>query len=58
MMADTSPEIVARVTAPQAIKRIGEPEEVGAAVSFLCSDKAAFITGVTLPIDDGFLLGS
>jgi len=58
MMADTSPEIVARVTAPQAIKRIGEPEEVGAAVSFLCSDRAAFITGITLPIDGGFLLGS
>lgn len=33
--------------------RIAEPEEMAEAVMFLCSDKAAFITGVALPIDGG-----
>ena len=33
--------------------RIGEPEEVAAAVVWLCSDEASFITGVGLPVDAG-----
>ncbi|MFT4604544.1 MAG: NAD(P)-dependent dehydrogenase (short-subunit alcohol dehydrogenase family) [Rhodothermales bacterium] len=35
--------------------RIGTPEEVAAAVIFLASDDAAFITGAALPIDGGRL---
>lgn len=34
--------------------RIGEPEEVAAAVAFLASDEAGWINGVTLPLDGGF----
>jgi len=33
---------------------IGAPEDVAEAVGFLCSDKADYITGVTLPVDGGF----
>jgi NAD(P)-dependent dehydrogenase (short-subunit alcohol dehydrogenase family) len=33
--------------------RVGLPEEVAAAVVWLCSDAAAYITGVDLPIDGG-----
>jgi NAD(P)-dependent dehydrogenase (short-subunit alcohol dehydrogenase family) len=40
------------------MRRIGRPEEVAAAVVWLCSDQAAFITGATLPIDDGKLAGA
>ncbi|MGI5200331.1 SDR family oxidoreductase [Spirillospora sp. CA-108201] len=39
------------------LARIGEPEDVGAAVAFLASDAAAWITGETLVIDGGALLG-
>lgn len=35
--------------------RMGEPEEFGAAVAFLCSPAAAYINGINLPVDGGRL---
>jgi NAD(P)-dependent dehydrogenase (short-subunit alcohol dehydrogenase family) len=37
------------------LRRVGRPAEVASAVVFLASPKASYITGVTLPIDGGFL---
>jgi len=39
------------------MKRLGEPAEVGAACAFLCSRHAGYITGQTLGIDGGSLVG-
>ena len=36
------------------MSRRADPDEIAAAVSFLCSDEASFITGVALPVDGGF----
>ncbi len=36
--------------------RVGEPEDVAAAVAFLASADAAWITGHTLPVDGGLLV--
>jgi 3-oxoacyl-[acyl-carrier protein] reductase len=32
---------------------LGRPEDFGAAVAFLCSEQARYITGVGLPVDGG-----
>ncbi len=39
------------------VGRTGQPQDVAAAVAFLLSDAAAFINGVVLPVDGGFLTG-
>lgn len=39
------------------VRRLGEPEELAAAVTFLCSPEAAYINGVNLPVDGGRLAG-
>lgn len=38
--------------------RVGEVEDVARAALFLCSDEAAWITGVNLPVDGGLTAGS
>jgi NAD(P)-dependent dehydrogenase (short-subunit alcohol dehydrogenase family) len=45
------------VSASTALGRIGEPEDVASAVAFLVSDAASWITGETLVIDGGQVLG-
>lgn len=41
----------------QAIARMGETHEISEAISFLLSDQASFVTGVSLPVDGGLTLG-
>jgi NAD(P)-dependent dehydrogenase (short-subunit alcohol dehydrogenase family) len=40
--------------ANQPINRLGEPEEIAAAVLWLCSPGASFVIGVALPVDGGY----
>jgi 3-oxoacyl-[acyl-carrier protein] reductase len=35
--------------------RLARPEDIAAAVLFLVSEQAGYITGVTLPVDGGYL---
>jgi 3-oxoacyl-[acyl-carrier protein] reductase len=44
------------VSAAYPHKRLGEPADVAAAVAFLASDDAAWITGHTLVVDGGITL--
>ena len=46
-------DIIGPDAAQQPVGRVGRPEDIAGAVSFLCSEKAGFITGENLCIDGG-----
>jgi len=46
-----------RSAAIHPLGRIGEPAEVAAAILFLCSDKASFVSGAILSVDGGYTAG-
>jgi NAD(P)-dependent dehydrogenase (short-subunit alcohol dehydrogenase family) len=50
-----SPEAWAFMRQRLLVDRVGEPEDVAAAISFLLSDEASFITGTQLAVDGGWL---
>ena len=54
---DNMPDMVDETLKRQGLKRTGEPEDIAAAVLFLTSPAAAWITGQTLPVDGGFTSG-
>lgn len=62
---DMTPEEVERVKAAlapvldsnQPLKRHGKPDDVAQAALYLCSDRAAQVTGVVLPVDGGITAG-
>jgi NAD(P)-dependent dehydrogenase (short-subunit alcohol dehydrogenase family) len=51
----TSPELTKTVMAHTPLGRLPEPEEIAAAIVYLCSDEARCVTGVVLPVDSGYL---
>jgi 3-oxoacyl-[acyl-carrier protein] reductase len=50
-------EMIEMWAAQTPIRRIAAPEEVAAAIAFLASDRASYITGVTLQVDGGWTRG-
>ncbi|HET9352120.1 MAG TPA: SDR family oxidoreductase [Burkholderiales bacterium] len=51
----SNPEVLKTVMAHTPLGRFPEPGDVAAAILFLASDAARCITGVTLPVDSGYL---
>jgi meso-butanediol dehydrogenase/(S,S)-butanediol dehydrogenase/diacetyl reductase len=56
MTASATESAVADLKARIPLGRDGRAEEVSAAVVFLASDEASYITGVTLPVDGGYVV--
>jgi NAD(P)-dependent dehydrogenase (short-subunit alcohol dehydrogenase family) len=54
MGAGIDPVAMEEFLKEQPIGRVGRPEEVAAAVLWLCSPAASLVLGVALPVDGGF----
>ncbi len=50
-----APEMIQQFERMTPLRRPGRPEEIAAVAAFLASDDASYITGVTIPVDGGFL---
>lgn len=57
MLAALGPERVAELASAVPLGRVAEPAEVAAAVAFLASPEAGYITGAVLPVDGGLAMG-
>lgn len=54
MNSALSPDTLSSLVDDTPLTRLGTAEDVAAAVAFLCSDRASFITGQVLSVDGGF----
>jgi 3-oxoacyl-[acyl-carrier protein] reductase len=50
------PGLVQRLERRTPLRRLAQPDDIARVVAFLCSDAAAFVHGVTIPVDGGWLL--
>jgi 3-oxoacyl-[acyl-carrier protein] reductase len=50
-------KVIAMMEEKTPLRRLGEPEDIANAYAFLASDEASFITGTTLNVDGGIVLG-
>jgi NAD(P)-dependent dehydrogenase (short-subunit alcohol dehydrogenase family) len=54
MAGAAGPELRDQIVASHPVGRMAEPEEVAAAVVWLCSEQASFVTGTLLTVDGGY----
>lgn len=54
---ERDPQVFTKLARWYPLGRVAEPEDVAKAVSFLASDEASYITGVSLPVDGGLTAG-
>src|SRR3954469_4439885 len=56
MLAEMEPRMVEALERAVPMRRLGEPEDVAAAVAFLASERAGYITGQTLSVSGGLTM--
>jgi 2-hydroxycyclohexanecarboxyl-CoA dehydrogenase len=52
-LGEIGDRVIEKMTSATQLRRLGEPEEVAAAVAFLASDEASYVTGETLGVSGG-----
>ena len=55
MLSSLPPEALPQLAEETPLRRLGKPEDVAAAISYLASDDASFVTGQVLTVDGGFI---
>jgi NAD(P)-dependent dehydrogenase (short-subunit alcohol dehydrogenase family) len=50
-----NPKMLDRVMALTPLRRLGQPEEIAAAVAFLASDESSYITGQIVRVSGGYV---
>jgi NAD(P)-dependent dehydrogenase (short-subunit alcohol dehydrogenase family) len=57
MMTGMPAEMLAGLTSRIPLGRIGAADDIAAAVSYLLSDEASYVTGATFPVNGGLFIG-
>jgi 3-oxoacyl-[acyl-carrier protein] reductase len=57
MMRSVPPEMLDGLAARIPLRRIGDAGDIAAAISYLVSDEAAYITGAVVPVNGGLFIG-
>jgi NAD(P)-dependent dehydrogenase (short-subunit alcohol dehydrogenase family) len=55
VQAGKDPEVYEQLEAAHPMGRLGRPQEIAQAMVYLCSDDASFVTGITVPVDGGYV---
>lgn len=56
-VAEVGPKLMSDMAGMTLLRRIGEPDEIAAAVGFFCSESASFVTGEALGVSGGMGCG-
>ncbi|SHO64251.1 3-oxoacyl-[acyl-carrier protein] reductase [Pseudoxanthobacter soli DSM 19599] len=56
LTAGRGPSFIAAMTASIPLGRLGTPDDIGAAATYLASEEAGFVTGTTIVVDGGQIL--
>lgn len=55
LVARENPEVMEQLVNIEPVKRLGKPEEIAAAMVWLCSDAASFVTGHSMVVDGAYI---
>lgn len=58
LMGGATPQVIEQVEGSVPLRRRAQPEEIGEAVAWLCSQNASYITGEVITVDGGLTLSS